>query len=404
MRTDNKAQSSAGKLCKYLIIAASILPAGCSQVDHGKLSKIAPTFAETKATSLPGWHQDKVLKALPALRKSCLVMLRSLEVGAKSKRKIELLSGWKHVCNQIKAKRFSESSFRDFLKTDFNVFQIRYKGSGEGLFTGYYEPTLHGSFKSTEEYNTPVYPKPDDLIHVDLGKWKNTLNGSHVFGRVVGEKLKPYFSRSEISSGALAGKLKPILWLKSDVDAFFLHIQGSGRVILPSGEVYRLGYAGKNGRKYYSIGRYLVKIGAISKEAVSMQSIKKWLNANPGKKTDVLNMNPSYVFFRRIKSNSGPIGSQGVSLTSGRSLAVDRRYSALGAPIWLSADFQDEKGRKLQRLMIAQDTGGAIRGPIRGDVFWGSGKTAEQLAGVMKAKGSIYVFFPKGINPNQSGT
>ena len=148
----------------------------------------------------------------------------------------------------------------------------------------------------------------------------------------------------------------------------------------------------------------MVKIGAISKEAGSMQSIKKWLNANPKKKTDVLNMNPSYVFFRRIKSNSGPIGSQGVSLTSGRSLAVDRRYSALGAPIWLSADFQDEKGRKLQRLMIAQDTGGAIKGPIRGDVFWGSGKTAEQLAGVMKAKGSIYVFFPKGINPNQSGT
>ena len=404
MRTDNKAQSSAGKLCKYLIIAASILPAGCSQVDHGKLSKIAPTFVETKATSLPGWHQDKVLKALPALRRSCLVMLRSLEVGAKSKRKIELLSGWKHVCNQIKAKRFSESSFREFLKTDFNVFQIRYKGSGEGLFTGYYEPTLHGSFKSTKEYNTPVYPKPDDLIHVDLGKWKNTLNGSHVFGRVVGKKLKPYFSRSEISSGALAGKLKPILWLKSDVDAFFLHIQGSGRVILPSGEVYRLGYAGKNGRKYYSIGRYLVKIGAISKEAVSMQSIKKWLNANPEKKTDVLNMNPSYVFFRRIKSNSGPIGSQGVSLTGGRSLAVDRRYSTLGAPIWLSADFQDEKGKKLQRLMIAQDTGGAIRGPIRGDVFWGSGKIAEELAGVMKAKGSIYVFFPKGINPNQSGT
>ena len=404
MRTDNKAQSSAGKLCKYLIIALLILPAGCSQVDHGKLSKIAPTFTETNVASLPGWNQDKVLKALPALRKSCLVMLRSIGIGAKSKRKIKRLLGWKHVCNQIKAKRFSETSFRNFLKTNFNVFQIRYKGSGEGLFTGYYEPTLHGSFKSTEEYNTPVYPRPDDLIHVDLGKWKNTLNGSHVFGRVVGAKLKPYFSRSEISSGALAGKLKPILWLKSDVDAFFLHIQGSGRVILPSGEVYRLGYAGKNGRKYYSIGRYLVKIGAISKEAVSMQSIKKWLNANPEKKTDVLNMNPSYVFFRRIKSNSGPIGSQGVSLTSGRSLAVDRRYSALGVPIWLSADFQDEKGRKLQRLMIAQDTGGAIRGPIRGDVFWGSGKTAEQLAGVMKAKGSIYVFFPKGINPNQSGT
>ena len=388
------------KLKKFFIFALLTVVTGCSQTDTEKRLSDRPLFVETDIDSLPGWKNDKVLNAFPALQKSCRSILKKLNRRQSSKKKLKKHSSWQNVCDQITTNSFGEDSFREFLKSKFNAYQIRYRGSDEGLFTGYYEPTLDGSLKLSREYKTPIYPKPTDLIHVNLGEWKESLNNSRILGRVVGNKLKPYFSRSDISKGALDREITPILWLKSEIDAFFLHIQGSGRVVLPDGEVYRLGYAGKNGRKYYPIGRHLLEIGAIPKENISMQSIKKWLKENPGKKKDVMNMNPSYVFFRKLNGKDGPIGAQGVVLTSGRSLAVDRHYSKLGAPVWLSANFEDEEGKKLQRLMVAQDTGGAIKGPIRGDVFWGSGKIAERLAGIMKAKGSMYVFYPKSINPN----
>ena len=400
MTVIGKRPISGRKLYSFFIFSLLIIVTGCSQIYSEKRLSDGLVFLETDIDSLPGWTDDEVLDAFPALQKSCRSTLKKLNRRHNSQKKLKERSGWQKVCDKITANSFGEESFREFLRSKFKAYQIRYRGSDEGLFTGYYEPTLDGSLKPSREYNTPVYPKPTDLIHVNLSEWKDLLDSSRILGRVVGHKLKPYLSRSDISKGALDGEISPILWLKSDIDAFFLHIQGSGRVVLPDGEVYRLGYAGKNGRKYYPIGRYLLEIGAIPKENISMQSIKKWLNENPGKKKDVMNMNPSYVFFRKLKGKGGPIGAQGVGLTSGRSLAVDRHYSKLGAPVWISVNFRDEDGRKIQRLMVAQDTGGAIKGPIRGDVFWGSGKTAERLAGIMKAKGRMYVFYPKGINPN----
>ena len=400
MTVTSKTPISGRKLNRFFIFILFTIVTGCSQIDPEKRGNDGLVFLETDIELLPGWNKDNVLNALPALQRSCRSIIKKLNRRHNSQKKLKKRSGWQNVCDQIAANSFGEDSFREFLKSKFKAYQIRYRGSDEGLFTGYYEPTLDGSLKPSRRYNTPIYPKPTDLVHVNLAEWKDSLDSSRILGRVVGHKLKPYFSRSDISKGALNGKIKPILWLKSEIDAFFLHIQGSGRVVLPNGEIYRLGYAGKNGRKYYPIGRYLVEIGAISKENISMQSIKKWLKENPGQKRDVMNMNPSYIFFRRLEGKGGPVGAQGVVLTSGRSLAVDRNYSKLGAPVWLSANFRDEKGKKIQRLMVAQDTGGAIKGPIRGDVFWGSGKTAERLAGIMKAKGSIYVFYPKGINPN----
>ena len=400
MTVTSKPPSLGRNSIKFCVVALLAVAAGCAQIDPGKRPNDSLVFLDTDMESLPGWSNDKVLNALPALQKSCRLVLRRLNRRNKSQETVKKYSDWQQSCDQITANNFNENTFREFLKRTFNAYQISYLGSNEGLFTGYYEPTIYGSLKPSREYKTPIYPKPTDLIHVNLGEWKESLNNSRILGRVVGNKLKPYFSRSDISKGALDREITPILWLKSEIDAFFLHIQGSGRVVLPDGEVYRLGYAGKNGRKYYPIGRYLLEIGAIPKENISMQSIKKWLRENPGKKKDVMNMNPSYVFFRKLNGKDGPIGAQGVVLTSGRSLAVDRHYSKLGAPVWLSANFEDEEGKKLQRLMVAQDTGGAIKGPIRGDVFWGSGKTAERLAGIMKAKGSMYVFYPKSINPN----
>ena len=321
MTVTSKPPSLGRNSIKFCVVALLAVAAGCAQIDPGKRPNDSLVFLDTDMESLPGWSNDKVLKALPALQKSCRMVLRRLNRRNKSQETVKKYSDWQQSCDQITANNFNENTFREFLKRTFNAYQISYLGSDEGLFTGYYEPTIYGSLKPSREYKTPIYPKPTDLIHVNLGEWKSSFESSHIVGRVVGHKLKPYFSRSDISKGALDGKTSPLLWLKSEIDAFFLHIQGSGRVVLPDGEVYRLGYAGKNGRRYYSIGRYLIEIGAIPKENISMQSIKTWLKENPEKKKDVMNMNPSYVFFRKLKGKEGPIGSQGVVLTSGRSLA-----------------------------------------------------------------------------------
>jgi membrane-bound lytic murein transglycosylase A len=222
------------------------------------------------------------------------------------------------------------------------------------------------------------------------------FKGQRIAGKVVNGRLKPYYSRQAIRNGALDIHTKPILWLKSDIDAFFLHIQGSGRISLSDGSELRLGYAGHNGHTYVPIGRHLIKSGAIKKKDISLQSIKRWLIENPQQKYSLMDLNNSYIFFRIIKGD-GPIGAQGVTLTAGRSLAVDRKFLPLGMPIWLNADYLDENGQLLQRLMISQDTGGAIKGVIRGDVFWGSGQKGLALAGPMKAKGEFYVFLPKSV-------
>ena len=258
----NKLPTFRRKLNRFFILALLTVVTGCSQIDSQKHLSDGLVYLETDIDSLPGWNNDKVLNALPALKKSCRSILKKLNRRQSSKKKLKKHSSWQNVCDQITTNSFGEDSFREFLKSKFNAYQIRYRGSDEGLFTGYYEPTLYGSLKPSREYKTPIYPKPTDLIHVNLGEWKESLNNSRILGRVVEHRLKPYFSRSDISKGALKGKISPILWLKSEIDAFFLHIQGSGRVVLPDGEVYRLGYAGKNGRKYYPIGRYLLEIGA----------------------------------------------------------------------------------------------------------------------------------------------
>jgi membrane-bound lytic murein transglycosylase A len=265
-----------------------------------------------------------------------------------------------------------------------------------GLFTGYYEAELNGSWRRTNRFNVPLYAKPTDLIAADLGQFSSALKGKHIAGRLRGNRLIPYHSRREIENGVLRGKGLELLWVDSVADAFFLHVQGSGRVKMTDGSIVRVGYAAKNGRPYVSIGRELIRRGAMAKENVSMQSIRTWLTANPHKASDLLAANPSYIFFRRLKGTD-VIGAMGVGLTPGRSLAVDRRHVPLGAPLWLDTRDPLDERRPLRRLMIAQDTGGAIKGPVRGDIFWGFGAEAAQRAGQMKSRGTYYVLLPKTI-------
>jgi membrane-bound lytic murein transglycosylase A len=224
-----------------------------------------------------------------------------------------------------------------------------------------------------------------------------------VRGRIEGDRLVPYFDRDEIERGALDGRALELLWVDDPIDKFFLQIQGSGLVRLADGRLLRVGYADQNGRAYRPIGRDLVEMGELSREEVSLQSIAAWLRANPDRADAVMDKNPSYVFFQLLgdaEALEGPLGAQGVPLLAGRSLAVDRRYIPYGAPVWLEteAPFPDGE-RSLHRLMIAQDTGGAIKGGVRGDVFRGAGDLAEHVAGHMKSRGSYFLFLPKVALP-----
>ncbi len=280
---------------------------------------------------------------------------------------------------------------------------IAAEGSAQGLVTGYYEPILAGSRTRTERHRIPLYGVPQDLVVVDLAGLHPELRGLRLRGRVDGRRLVPYWSRAEIedrarvdggASGAAPGA--PVLaWVEDPVELFFLQIQGSGQVALASGERIRLGYADQNGHPYRSLGRYLIERGELTLEQASMQGIKAWAAANPAKLQEALNVNASYVFFRELVGGDGPIGALGVPLSAQYSIAVDPRYVPLGAPVFLATTFP-LSSQPLERLVVAQDTGGAIRGAVRADFFWGTGAEAGTLAGRMRQQGRMWLLWPRG--------
>jgi membrane-bound lytic murein transglycosylase A len=346
---------------------------------------------------LPGWREDKVAQALPALLRSCRRMAALPDS--------ELLSGfagtagsWRSVCAAAaRVPAGDDAAARTFFETRFRPLAAADGGERTGLFTGYYEALLRGSRKRSARYHVPLYGRPPELVTVDLGKFRQDLHGKRIAGRVEGGALVPLPDRAAIEKGALARRGLELVWVDSPVDAFFLEIQGSGRVRLAEGGEIRIGYAGDNGRAYTAIGRELVRRGVYRPQEVSMQSIRRWLEAHPGDADALMDTNSSYVFFQEIKGE-GPLGAEGVPLTPGRSLAVDRQHWPLGVPLWLDATAPAAKDgdpdRPLRRLFIAQDTGGAIRGPIRGDVFWGAGREPEAIAGRMKHPGRLWVLLP----------
>jgi peptidoglycan lytic transglycosylase A len=229
---------------------------------------------------------------------------------------------------------------------------------------------------------------------VELGRFRPAWRGERIAGRVVKGALVPYDDRAAIVKGALAAMHLELFWVDDPIDAFFLQVQGSGRIDLPDGSTTQLAYDGQNGQPYVAIGKLLVERGVMTKEEVSLQSIRAWIKAHPDEGMALMDQNPSYVFFRE-RSGEGPLGSEGVALTPGRSLAVDRKFIPLGVPLYLDLTEQTE----LHRLVVAQDTGGAISGPVRGDVFWGFGQEAEAKAGAMRATGRYFLLLPSGVNP-----
>ncbi len=350
-----------------------------------------PALEPRAFVDLDGWTGDRHFLALTAFLKSCGPRARG--------EKPALASGeWRTICAAATlVPGGDDRAARLFFETWFRPFAVTDAGNRSGLFTGYYEPDVSGSRGRKEGFEIPLYRRPDDLITVDLGLFRSDLAGRRIAGRARGGNLLPFESREHIERGSLSGKGLEIAWLADAVDAFFLHIQGSGRIILEGGRVMRVGYAGQNGHPYTAIGRVLVKRGELDLEQVSMQTIRAWLAANPGRAREIMVENASYIFFREVEGD-GPIGAFGTVLTPGRSLAVDPRHVPLGAPVWVETEAlatgTGAAMAPIRRLMMAQDTGGAIKGAVRGDIFFGSGAAAGERAGRMKDRGRYFILLP----------
>ena len=356
------------------------------------------TLTPARFADLPGWTDDRIAEAVPALARSC-TRIAALPAG----RPIGPVGGtaadWAGPCAALAALPAGDhAAARAFFQEWFTPYAAGNNGTRRGLFTGYYEAQLRGARAPGGLYVQPLYKRPPDLVMVELGEFSETWKGQRTAGRVKDGRLRPYEDRAAIEAGALKGKGLELLWVDDPIGAFFLQIQGSGRVTLPDGSDVRVGYAGQNGHRYVAIGKELIERGALTREEVSLQSIRAWLQANPAEAAAVMNKNPSYVFFQELKGD-GPVGADNLVLTPGRSLAVDRTHVAIGLPVWLDAEDPLDTSARLRRLLVAQDTGGAIRGPVRGDVFWGHGPEAELRAGKMKSAGEYWLFLPKSVTP-----
>jgi membrane-bound lytic murein transglycosylase A len=343
-------------------------------------------------TEMPGWAYDDHAKALETFQRSCAEILTT----AHGFKRLTKFSGeredWLTLCEKAQ----TSPNAKQFFETNFQAFKVNDPERPQGLYTGYYEPEAEGSFTQSAEYPVPVYRKPSDLVSFDEASQKRT---GLAYGRMVGGNPEAYFTRQEIEQGALENHGLAICYLKSWIDAFFIHIQGSGRIKLADGKFIRLAYAAKTGQPYTGIGHLLLEKGIGTKDTMSMELLRDWMGSHPEEARKLMWNNKSYIFFREIKVPSndlGALGAQQVNLTPLRSLAVDRSIWMFGTPIWIDTTTPPEAGSKTFRhLMVAQDTGTAIKGYVRGDVYWGWGEQAAFNAGHMKSSGSMVVLLPK---------
>ena len=398
---------------RFVFAALLLTAAGCSplgEVGPGKTpsAEVKLVFKRTVFGGLEQWPGDRLLPALDAFKASCAVILkRTVSDPMGGVAEYGSVGDWVPACEAARRQSTqSEAAAAKFFETWFEPVQVFNGEESIGLFTGYYEPELNGSRKQSRKFHTPLYAKPTDLVQVDLGVFRANLKGERIAGKVIDGKLVPYASRAEIVSGRSGAAItKPLVFVDDAVAAFFLQIQGSGRVRLDTGDTIRAAFDGQNGHSYTAIGRVLVDRGEIQRSQLSMQTIRIWLDSNPEKAAALMNENASYVFFKELPiddPSKGADGAQGVALTAQASLAVDLKYHALGALMWVdakapSADSSNEDSG-LHRLFVAQDTGGAIRGPVRGDVYWGVGREAESIAGRMAHKGRLHVLLPKPVS------
>jgi membrane-bound lytic murein transglycosylase A len=355
----------------FFVLIISIF-SGCSKQPMVLVDTMPNTYlVQSDFSSLTHWDSEDYRQALNSFLNSCKT--------EKTKRL------YTQLCEQAK----EAESAKLFFENEFTPYKIENSDeSKNGLLTGYYEPMLKGSLIKHDEYIYPIYRKPKDLVVVDLSSIYPELKNYRLRGRLEGDKLVPYYTRAQSKSNILDAEV--VCFCDSKIDRFFLEIQGSGRVHLDDNNTMYIGFENQNGHRYSAIGRYLVKIGALSLEDVSLQSIREWLDNNPSRVDEVLNYNESMVFFQ--ERGQGATGALGLELTPLRSIAVDTRYIPLGSMLYLNADVNNSQ---ISKVVFAQDTGGAIKGRVRADLFLGSGEEALEVAGKLKAPLSLWMFLPK---------
>lgn len=360
----------------------------------------APAITPISFQSLNQWNADLHSAALRAFLLSCKKIramdpqasMPSTNIGGKAQ-------DWQTLCQKASqiddgddfaANAFFESSF-----TPYRLSKMR----DEALFTGYYEISLRGSKKKHGPYQYPIYAIPPNLTTITPGQHGLGQNETPASGVLINGELRPYYSRAEINAGILKNKKLEIAWVDDPIRLFFLHIQGVGTIFLDDGDKMRIGFAAKNGHPYTAIGKVLEERGEIKREDISAPNIMQWLYNHPNQSLEVMNQNQSYIFFRKT-TTTGPIGGQGVAVTPERSVAIDPKYIPYGTPVWIETAIPlKNKMQPYNRLMVAQDTGSAIRGPNRVDIFFGSGQEAEFVAGNLKSRGNLIILLPKTIKP-----
>ncbi len=381
----------------YIIVAITLLiqlyVLFWRPVSHG------PNLRQVPFAQLPSWDKTDTKKSLIAFQVSCKAFLRQDPDRAVGSQYIELTAkDWHPACRAASQMTiYSKESARTFFQTWFTPVEFYDEKPVGGLFTGYYMPSLHGSLTQTKRYNVPIYGLPQTMVTINLGLFASDLMYRKAVGRVDGHKVVPFYTREEINSGAIAANTPVIAWVDNPIDRLTLEIEGSGIVKLTDGTQMAVGYAGENGATYTSIARVLIDQGVMTRDNASMQHIYRYLTEHPEQIDLVLNQNKSFVFFTKLKQDVA-LGSQGVALTPGYSLAVDRKWIPMGVPMWLDTtrpDHLSDQQKSFHRLMIAQDTGGAIRGPVRGDVYWGEGDRATEIAGRMKNTGHYWLLLPR---------
>jgi membrane-bound lytic murein transglycosylase A len=359
----------------------------------------APTFTAVKFADVSGWLRDDPAPAFQAFVKSCSRVIAAGRAGNKADA-VPTPPGFLAACDaalQMDAATITSAAARAFFETHFVPHRVVHTG-GSGLLTGYYEPLIDGARTPSAKFKVPVYRRPADLVNIVDESMRGAKSAGLTHGRKSPVGVVPYATRADIEAGALKGQGLELVYLADPVDVFFMQVQGSGRIRLPDGQMIRVHYDGKNGHPYTSVGRHLIDTGVLSADKMTLDALGDWLRADPARGAKAMQQNASYVFFRELQGAeaSGPLGVNDIPLTDGRSLAVDAGVHSIGTPIFVTSPTLSHatKGGAFERLMIAQDVGSAIKGPERGDIYFGSGPDAGKLAGITKHPGNFFVLLP----------
>lgn len=381
------------KILKCLLISLSILQiVSCSNETTRQPEKPSNVIVqEVSFSTINGWQYEDFTQVIPVFSKNCASVLKNNKPFLYDSQLKISTADYQQICKKFMAKNISDSqSMQKFIEYEFIPYSISDNGNPEGKFTSYYEATIHASFEKTAKYKYPVYGKPRDLIEINLRDFDSELPNTRLVGRIDGNKFVPYYNRRHIENNGINAPV--LMWGDDLVDIHLMQIQGSAIAEMNDGSELRIGFADSNGHKFKGIGGILLEKKLIQPQNASMPKIREWLRANPQKAEDLMRENDRFIF-QHLSDADGPVGALGISLTAGRSMAVDNKYIPLGAMMWLDTTTPDRD--KLQKIVFAQDIGSAIKGVVRGDYFWGHGESALHEAGRMNNTGKYYILAPK---------